>query len=155
MKLSLVDATKLHEICNNYQLNHTVIAENVIEISNRRCFGLSEFDCVKAVYYGVKEIIRSFNQSNAESEQVEAYAGPNENAQEEECNKSNEEEVAAEVPAEQEQLQQPQSLESNGTYTKEDANLDDVSNANANASKSTGQQTGADEAPDSSAEIEK
>lgn len=84
-------------------------AENecIIDISNRRVFGLSEFDCMKTVYYGVKEIIRR-NSS--------------------ECHTDIPAETDDEIPA----CDEPQaeislnSVQSNGTYTKEQVDCENV-----------------------------
>lgn len=77
-------------------------AENecIIDISNERVFGLSEFDCMKMVYYGVKEIIRR----NARESQTAAVA---------------EEEVPATTCDEPQAEMSLNSVQSNGTYTKE------------------------------------
>lgn len=77
-------------------------AENecIIDISNGRVFGLSEFDCMKTVYYGVKEIIRR----NSSENQTAAVA---------------EEEVPATTCDDLQAEMSMNSVQSNGTYTKE------------------------------------
>lgn len=76
-------------------------AENecIIDISNGRVFGLSEFDCMKTVYYGVKEIIRR-NSSESQTAVVE-------------------EEVPATMCDDLQAEMSLNSVQSNGTYTKE------------------------------------
>lgn len=80
--------------------------ERVIDISNKRVFGLSEFDCMKSVYYGIKEIIRR-NSTEGETDVV-----------------------AEEIPATTSDEPQAEisltSVQSNGTYTKEQVELECV-----------------------------
>lgn len=80
--------------------------ERVINISNKRVFGLSEFDCMKTVYYGVKEIIRR------NSTETKTDVGT------EEIPATTNDEPQAEVSL--------TSVQSNGTYTKEQVELECV-----------------------------
>lgn len=83
--------------------------ECIIDISNKRVFGLSEFDCMKTVYYGVKEIVRrnlSERRTNVGSE---------------------EEEVAATTCDEPQAEISLNSVQSNGTYTKEQVEYESAS----------------------------
>lgn len=97
----------LKEIGEQYHLVLTDVsgvecAENecIIDVSNERVFGLSEFDCMKTVYYGVKEIIRR-NSSEIQTADVA------------------EEEVPATMCDEPQAEISLNSVQSNGTYTKE------------------------------------
>lgn len=127
------DVSKLNEICDKFQLNHHVISDNIVEISNKRRFGLSEFDCVKTVYYGVKEINRLFNNdSNDGIIENERKNGdkPDENIFEAENSEIDEkkddpdtEKILKEKESAEEQMN---SIQSNGTYTKESADIDDT-----------------------------
>lgn len=101
----------LNEIFEQFQVVVTLVtdgecAENecVVDICNKPTFGLSEFDCVKTVYYGVKEIIR--RNSTSKTNVGPAHAEANEDAQETVCD-----EPQAEISL--------NSIQSNGTYTKE------------------------------------
>lgn len=104
----------LQEICEQFHLIATDVegiecAENdcIIDISNKRVFGLSEFDCMKTVYFGVKEIIRR----NSNESQTEVAA---------------EEENLA-LPTDEPQAEiSLNSVHSNGTYTKEQVEPESV-----------------------------
>lgn len=142
--LRIVLVSDLNEICEKFQLHVKEIEhtenECVLLISNKRAYGLSEFDCVKTVYYGAKEILRWIHGGN-DGKDIEADAAiadendekEAENNETEECNPVenpddenetekieevdiNLNEIANDIPAEQ---QEANSITSNGTYTKE------------------------------------
>lgn len=130
MKIEQSMIEKVEEICDKFQLKTNAIGENAIEISNKRCFGLSEFDCVKGVYYGVKEIVRLLNvqEKNRENELNEEDKPENETGKSvgqetEEINpdkQENNNEIEKEENVQLEVENDPMtSLQSTGTYTKE------------------------------------
>lgn len=103
----------LEEIAEQFQLILSEVEnvacdpnELVIDISNKRVFGLSEFDCMKTVYYGVKEIIRR----NRNEVQPDTAAG---------------DEIKESVDEPQTEISLT-SVHSNGTYTKEQVECDAV-----------------------------
>lgn len=123
LKIESEETASLNEICDKYHLNHHKITDDTIEVSNMRCFGLSEFDCVKTVYFGVKEIIRLLNKTNSSVEEDKQLE--NEKNEAEQTKSEPDEEkgiVMPEKPTEEKESpeQQMNSMESNGTYTKED-----------------------------------